>query len=159
MSIVYLLKYRNTPIPDLGLSPAQMLFNRRLKDNLPIVDSMLNPRLPNKKVLKNKFQHRRKKQRVYYNKNSKNLAEGKVADKVMFKNQNHWENGTIIEQLTEPRSYLIKDDFGNVYRRNRQHLIVKNEPIDREHNYVTNNKQFVREPYFLRSTVNRQNAT
>lgn len=151
---MYLLKYRNTPIPDLGLSPAQMLFNRRLKDNLPIVDSMLNPRLPNKKLLKNKFQHRRQKQKVYYNKNSKNLAGGKVADKVMFRNHNHWENGTIVEQLTEPRSYLVKDNYGKVYRRNRQHLIVKNEPIVREQNYVTD-KTFIREPYFLRSTVNR----
>ncbi|XP_050548212.1 uncharacterized protein K02A2.6-like, partial [Daktulosphaira vitifoliae] len=32
---IFLLNYRNTPIEDLGLSPAQLLMSRRLKDKLP----------------------------------------------------------------------------------------------------------------------------
>ena len=31
-----LLQYRNTPLPDINLSPAQILFHRQLKDSLPV---------------------------------------------------------------------------------------------------------------------------
>ena len=30
-----LLQYRNTPLPDVNLSPAQILFHRQLKDGIP----------------------------------------------------------------------------------------------------------------------------
>ena len=30
-----ILQYRNTPLPDINLSPAQILFHRHLKDSLP----------------------------------------------------------------------------------------------------------------------------
>ncbi|GFT79334.1 transposon Tf2-9 polyprotein [Nephila pilipes] len=37
-----LMEYRNTPISDLDLSPAQMMFNRRLETKLPISNKLLN---------------------------------------------------------------------------------------------------------------------
>ena len=36
-----MLNYRNTVIDDIGLSPAQMFFNRRLKTTLPISSPLL----------------------------------------------------------------------------------------------------------------------
>ena len=30
-----LLQYKNTPLPDIGLSPAQILFHRELRDTIP----------------------------------------------------------------------------------------------------------------------------
>ena len=38
-----LLQYRNTPLPDLGLSPAQILFHRRLRDCIPSSPDHLKP--------------------------------------------------------------------------------------------------------------------
>ncbi|MEL6804940.1 MAG: integrase, partial [Bacteroidota bacterium] len=38
-----LLQYRNTPIKHLGLSPAQLLFHRNLRDDLPIDPTSLRP--------------------------------------------------------------------------------------------------------------------
>ena len=38
-----LMQHRNTPISDLNLSPAQLLFGRPIKDFLPIRPEMFNP--------------------------------------------------------------------------------------------------------------------
>ncbi|GFT07203.1 uncharacterized protein K02A2.6 [Nephila pilipes] len=45
--LVGLMEYRNTPISGLDLSPAQMMFNRRLKTKLPISNKLLNAELFN----------------------------------------------------------------------------------------------------------------
>ncbi|XP_044764622.1 uncharacterized protein K02A2.6-like isoform X2 [Coccinella septempunctata] len=136
----YLLKYRNTPISGIGLSPAQILFNRRLKDNLPTVDTLLEPKLIKKQELHNTLKLRQQNQKFFYDKHTQNLPEGKVGSKVMFKLNDKWENGIISKNCDEPRSLIIKDESGKLYRRNRQHLTVKKETPTRE-------------PYFLRSSV------
>jgi len=121
----YLLKYRNTPIPDIGLSPAQMLLNRRLKDTLPMLDSLLQPHINDRKALQATLKSRQNKQKVYYDRTSKNLAEGRVGDNIYFKYQNLWKKGRIVKKLSEPRSYLVADRNNKIYRRTLQHLIVK----------------------------------
>ncbi|GFU11706.1 transposon Tf2-6 polyprotein [Trichonephila clavipes] len=45
--LVGLMEHRNTPISGLDLSPAQMMFNRRLKTKLPIKNKLLNAELFN----------------------------------------------------------------------------------------------------------------
>lgn len=137
---MYLLKYRNTPIADIGLSPAQILFNRRLKDNLPTVGTLLEPKLINKKDFHKTLQLRQEKQKLYYDKHTKILPEGNVGNKILFRLNDNWENGTIQKTCDAPRSFIVGDDSGKLYRRNRQHIIVKNDTP-------------IREPYFLRSTV------
>lgn len=81
----YLFNYRNTPSPDFGLSPAQLLLSRRLKDDIPVMDHLLQPIALNKKFIREKFENRRLKQKNYYNRHVKNLAEGKIGDRVLFK--------------------------------------------------------------------------
>ena len=44
--VVALLEYRNSPVTGLGLSPAQLLFNRRLRTKLPICKKLLNAKIP-----------------------------------------------------------------------------------------------------------------
>ena len=41
-----LLEYRNTPIPGIGYSPAEMLMSRKLRTWLPIKDEDLLPKIP-----------------------------------------------------------------------------------------------------------------
>ena len=41
-----LLAYRNTPIEEIGLSPAQMLRGRRTRTKLPTTAALLEPRYP-----------------------------------------------------------------------------------------------------------------
>ena len=60
---VGLMEYRNTPISGLNLSPAQILFNRRLRTKLPINNKLLNLKInhPN-----SKFCVRQARQKYYY---------------------------------------------------------------------------------------------
>ena len=39
-----LLNYRNTPLKDIGLSPAQIIFNRNIRDHIPIHPGQYKPR-------------------------------------------------------------------------------------------------------------------
>ncbi|GFN74495.1 Pol polyprotein [Plakobranchus ocellatus] len=45
---IAILQYRNTPINNLKYSPAQLLFNRRLRDNIPTLKINLKPAIPAK---------------------------------------------------------------------------------------------------------------
>lgn len=38
-----ILQYRNTPIPEIGLSPAQILLHRQLRDGVPTNPKLLRP--------------------------------------------------------------------------------------------------------------------
>ena len=38
-----LMQYRNTPLPDLRLSPAQIIFNRQLRDFVPVLPYKYRP--------------------------------------------------------------------------------------------------------------------
>ena len=44
-----LLRYRNAPIVGMDYSPAQLLFNRRLQDDIPVSKKLLYPRIPDRK--------------------------------------------------------------------------------------------------------------
>ena len=44
-----LLDYRTMPIPGIKLSPAQLLMGRRLRNRLPMMDSLLQPASVNQK--------------------------------------------------------------------------------------------------------------
>ena len=39
-----LLQYRNTPLPDLEVSPAQLLYGRTLRDHIPSLPDVLHIR-------------------------------------------------------------------------------------------------------------------
>ena len=40
-----LLQYRNTPLQDLKLSPAQILYGRELRDCMPMVITLIDARI------------------------------------------------------------------------------------------------------------------
>ena len=63
-----LLIYRSTPLPNVNCSPAELLMSRKLRTNLPILNSDLKPKVPNlqmkecdrKEQLKKNFDQRHK---------------------------------------------------------------------------------------------------
>ena len=61
-----LLDYRNTPIEEIGLSPAQMLMGRRTRTKLPTTPVLLKPLYPTKNI-KEGLSHRAEIQQQYYN--------------------------------------------------------------------------------------------
>ncbi|GFS71501.1 uncharacterized protein K02A2.6 [Trichonephila clavipes] len=78
--LVGLMEYRNTPISGLDLSPAQMMFNRRLKTKLPISNKLLNAELLNN--IREKLIKKQNVQKIHYNKTAHPLPELETEDNV-----------------------------------------------------------------------------
>ncbi|GFX42229.1 uncharacterized protein TNCV_4310641 [Trichonephila clavipes] len=81
---VDLMEYINTPISGLGLSPAQMMFNRRLKTKLPISNKLLIVELFNN--IREKLIKRQNVQKIHYDKTAHPLPELEPEDNVRILN-------------------------------------------------------------------------
>ena len=121
---VSLLDYRNTPIVG-DVSPAQLLFGRRTRTTLPIVTILLKPEVQDPLMIKRQLKDCQDKQKFYYDQNSKPLTQLEQGEVVRINDGQSKESKKGI--VVAPRSYLVKDNFGQVYRRNRRHLIRTNE--------------------------------
>ena len=118
-----LLAYRNTPKPDVGLSPAQLLLQRRARTFVPVSEKKLRP-----KVIKpdpRKLQKRERRIRRNYDTHAKALSSLEVGDNVRVKpvqqNDRTWKKATVSNKLNN-RSYEICTEDGFTTRRNRVHL-------------------------------------
>ena len=105
--VIGLMEYRNTPISGLNLSPAQMLYNRRLKTKLPMSAKLLNPEIFTD--LEKKFNIIQKRQNYYYDRSSyklKSLEPGKDILAFNFATK-IWEPAEIVSKYKNPRAYVI----------------------------------------------------
>ena len=122
-----LLTWRNTPTEGLDSSPAQRLFGRRTKTNLPTASKLLKPKLV--KDVTTKKQKKKEKTEKRYNKNAKPLEALKPGDTVRVnltgKNAK-WIKATVNEYCGH-RSYRIITEDGRSFRRNRKNLIKTQE--------------------------------
>ncbi|XP_054259897.1 uncharacterized protein K02A2.6-like [Macrosteles quadrilineatus] len=116
-----LLSYRNTPLTANGLSPAQLLFNRRLRDNLPVLPQKLSER-PDLSSFKKREEKYRESYKNQYDKHhgTRDLPQLQRGQKVWIKDLKR--QGTITNLANEPRSYWVNTER-NTVRRNRYHLI------------------------------------
>ena len=114
-----LLSLNNTP-NETGESPASLLFGR-------------HPRTPIPSVIKPKTKHIpiRKDSKKRYDTRSKDLApiEPNTTVRIYSKNRNgNWrQKGQILSKRSEPRSYTLQNEKGNIIRRNRSQLLPTNE--------------------------------
>ncbi|PIK34850.1 hypothetical protein BSL78_28328 [Apostichopus japonicus] len=119
-----LLDYRNTPQGDAG-SPAQRLMGRRPKTLLPTVPSLLKPKLP--KNVKKHLKQQQNNQKNHFDQHAKPLLPLKPGDKVRVKiAHRHWDQGEVIRQTKDPRSYIVRVKGVNL-RRNRRVIRKTNE--------------------------------
>lgn len=121
-----LLQYRNSPIVSLGLTPAQLLMSRVLKEKLPIQSNQLYPKMNDTEKIKENLKQAQDNNKKYYDRNTREQSNLRQHQKVSFKinPEKPWEKGLVKNIYTEtPRSYEIEhEETGKVYRRNRQHL-------------------------------------
>ncbi|GFV56545.1 transposon Tf2-6 polyprotein [Trichonephila clavipes] len=107
--LVLLMEYRNTPISGLDLSPAQKMFNRRLKTKLPISNKLLNAELFNN--IREKLIKKQNVQKIHYDKTAHPLPELEPEDNVRilnFKNKT-WEPAKIaLKHKLHPSHILLK---------------------------------------------------
>lgn len=115
-----LLAYRSTPL-ECGFSPAELLMNRKIKSQLPILPSQLNNPVNTKSVF-NREGRAKERSAVQFNERhrTKELSQLMTGDSVWVTDLKAY--GKVVQLLKEPRSYLIETDSGT-YRRNRWHLI------------------------------------
>lgn len=113
-----LLDYRSTPIPGLGLSPAEMLMSRKLRTKLPIHERKLKQVTPCNvpKLLKEK---QKRMISVSCPRKELDLRKG---DNVVYRHNNKWEPGRVLGQHDTPRSYWLRNEDNNIIRRNTTHL-------------------------------------
>ena len=116
-----LMSYRATPLQN-GYSPAQLLFGRRIRTNLPQHPGYLTPELPD-------FDKLEQSERMYRKRQSENadrrhgarmlptLSEG---DRVWIRDKN--VPATITGKAETPRSYIVETERGSSLRRNRKSL-------------------------------------
>ncbi|KAK7093228.1 hypothetical protein V1264_007018 [Littorina saxatilis] len=120
-----LLTYRATPIPELGASPAELAFGRRLRTTLPSLPTNFTPRTVNHDQLRVKDEAFKAKQKFHHDRHrgAQQLPELQPGDPVLIKHDGEkgWKLPGEVTKMVAPRSYLVQTDKGPL-RRNRRHL-------------------------------------
>ena len=124
-----LLAYRSAPL-EHGHSPAELLFGRSLRTTIPTTPENLKPRWPNLKVFRATDKHLKDRQKANFDTRHRvrKQTQLEAGDSVWITDKK--EQGTIVEQASPPRSYVIETPQGHL-RRNRHHLVKS--PDQQEH--------------------------
>ena len=110
-----LLIYRSTPLHN-GFSPSELLMSRRLRTTLPMLESQLQPSVPEYSVV-----HEKETANIKRNFDVRHRAN--ILDPLL-PGQQVWisgrrDSGVIVEQSQSPRSYIVSTPTGDL-RRNRR---------------------------------------
>ena len=126
-----LLTHRNTPDRDTGMSPAQVIFGRTIRDFIPVKPNMYKPRkewLLTSDMRELALAKRHGKQEEKLTERTKTLPSLKVSDTVMVQNQsgphpNKWDrSGTVLETFPHDQYRIKMDGSGRHTIRNRRFL-------------------------------------
>lgn len=150
---IALLEYRNTPTKNLDYSPAQLLMNRRLKTKLPLSTNLLKPKI-NKNAYKQLLSKAENNKR-FYDEKTKLRNKFKVGQNVRINKNGVWKPAIITQECETPRSFVVRNEEGNEYRRNSFHLKSNKKSEDNLNSIIetNNNKQKIvlHPPSFTRS--------
>ncbi|UYV62970.1 K02A2.6-like [Cordylochernes scorpioides] len=116
-----LLNLRNTPHNNLP-SPAQILMSRKLRSIIPSKTSQFVPSMINNEAIQKQLVDNQVKMKNYYDRHTRPADPLSINDRVWFRKDKRWIPGQLKNQANEPRSFYVKDQEGNEYRRNRIHI-------------------------------------
>jgi hypothetical protein len=122
------LEWRNIPQAEIGLSPAQRLYGRRLRGVVPTISKQLEPELyPG---VQEKMKTSKDKQKQWYDRGSRPLKDLAVGDTIRLRlpGSETWSKGQVTGRRGT-RFYRVRVD-GKVYVRNRRQLIQTSEPME-----------------------------
>ena len=123
-----LLAYRATPLQS-GYSPAQLLMGRRLRTTVPTLPSELDPALPDSAAFALKENERARADVERYNRRHRARALGILSPGEQVWVTDAKSPGTVLQNHSTPRSYMVDLPQG-VVRRNRRHLLPLPSPTD-----------------------------
>ena len=129
-----ILQYRNTPMEGIGLSPAQLLLHRELRDSVPTHPSLYKPSSEwiSAALLREKALTRRNtKLSERYNTSAYLLPQLAVTDIVAIQNMRskRWNcTGRVVEVLPNRQYRILFDGSGRVVLRNRRFIRQIQDP-------------------------------
>ena len=105
-----LLCLRSTPIDNQLPSPGKLLYQRKLKSDLPVRVRKTNPRQDT--------------QKAYHDTCARDLPPLITGQHVRIQDHTskRWNPGVVTSKTSEPRSYNVLTPNGNILRRNRSHI-------------------------------------
>lgn len=111
-----MLEQRNTPGQDTGLSPAEMMCNRRTRSFLPSISG--SPKNP---LVKEKWEEQKRSVKKAHDRKSRRLSEIDVGQSVFFQHTEgqNWKLGRVTEI---PNTYQVSGLKGGTCRRSRVHM-------------------------------------
>ncbi|UYV65559.1 K02A2.6-like, partial [Cordylochernes scorpioides] len=116
-----LLNLRNTPHNNLP-SPAQILMSRKLRSIIPSKTSQFVPSMINNEAIQKQLVNNQVKMKNFYDRHTRPADQLSIKDRVWFRKDKRWIPGQLKNQANEPRSFYVKDQEGNEYRRNSIHI-------------------------------------
>ena len=151
-----MLQYRNNPNPETGISPAECIFGRPVKDFIPILPGKYQPHHTWRDTLANRekalrCRHHRAAER--WTEHTRRLTPLKVGDHVYVQNQtgNHplkWDTTGQVTEVRQYDQYLVRvDGSGRVTLRNRKFLrkFIPVQPPTR-HRLISEDLRFLPNP-------------
>ena len=127
-----LLTYRSTPIPDLGVSPAELVMGRKLHISLPTLPSTLMPHTSTYDQAR-KSDHAFKehqKQSYHHHHDTQPLSELHPGDPVLLKKRMARRSGSDQQKWCVSRATLLPPTpNGRELKRNRKHIRMR--PVDK----------------------------
>ena len=111
---------------------------RRLRNGLPMMDSLLQPANVNQKDVSKYLTKMKEDQKKHHDRHAsselKELQPGMKVRMQPWTDFREWKPATVVRHHHTPRSYVVQADDGRNYRRNRQHLRVCPAPGPRSLN-------------------------
>lgn len=124
-----LLQWRNTP-NKLNFSPIERLYSRKTRCTIPMLPSLLNPRIC--VGVTSNIESQRSLAKKYYDRRTKVYRNIETGQKVMVKvvpNSDSWQQGVVKEKV-QPASYIVSSN-GADYRWSSVHVKPKSLAVDR----------------------------
>ena len=122
-----LLQYRNTPLRDIGKSPAELALGRELRDTLPIPAERykINPHWEVLRERERTMSVKNEEIKLEHDQQARSLPELCVGDKVLCQNAKtgKWDRSGVVFEIGEHKQYIIRMDVSaRLSPRNRGHL-------------------------------------
>ncbi|UYV68125.1 K02A2.6-like, partial [Cordylochernes scorpioides] len=126
--VLALMEYRATPLAN-GLSPAELLFGRKIRTMLPCTSTSITPKTMDQSKLRGEEEQRKMAQKKAFDRRhaATKKAELIAEEKVRVKDLRAW--GSVLEKASAPRSYIVETPIGT-YRRNSLLLASSQQQVD-----------------------------
>ena len=133
-----ILSYRTTPLQDCNLSPAELLMGRLPRNHL-------NSHLPVENMKESK---RKQYPEKYANQHARDLPKLESGDNVRIRSKGKWSTKAIVVNKHDtPRSYIVKSQYGQTYRRNRKDILKTHETFSFDYTHTLDDDiRYVTEP-------------